>query len=556
MDSLIQLPQFEKMEKKRKNAKHPVLKEEERITDILKDLKDKKCISDNMYNRLKPSGSQPPRLYGLAKVHKKDTPLRPVLSMPGSAYNNVAKQVAKWLSHVPECNINTSTKAICDSLRTTQLNEDEELVSFDVTSLYTNVPVKEAIEVCTDLLFKKCSLPVNRETFITLAEIASCNVIMSTHDGYYKQTDGLAMGSPPAPHLANGWMSQFDPIIKDTSPLYARYIDDILCGIPRDQIENKLNEINMLHPDLKFTLEQEKNNSIPFLDMKILNSNGSLSSTWYTKPTDTGLIMNFHALAPKRYKRSVVSGFVHRIHRACSSWKSFHDSLDKAKQILEQNQYPSSFYEPIVYDALNKILTPKDSEVSEEESEHSVSEEEAELASTPEDSNSEDSVEQNPTTSTHEMQEKDKFMLFVQYRGKCTEEYAQNLHKVNAPCRIVMTLRKLKTVLVPLKPSLEFMMRSNVVYKITCPRCNACYVGQTSRQLQRRFSEHLTRKGPVKAHMTECHIALDQSNVQILGSTARGEKHLLTLEALFQNELKPTLNTKDEYKSRTLTIKF
>ena len=39
MDSLLQLPQFEKMEKKRKNAKHPVLKEEERITDILKTLK-------------------------------------------------------------------------------------------------------------------------------------------------------------------------------------------------------------------------------------------------------------------------------------------------------------------------------------------------------------------------------------------------------------------------------------------------------------------------------------------------------------------------------------
>ena len=147
-------------------------------------------------------------------------------------------------------------------------------------------------------------------------------------------------------------------------------------------------------------------------------------------------------------------------------------------------------------------------------------------------------------------------MLFVQYRGKCTEEYAQNLHRVNAPCRIVMTLRKLKTVLVPLKPSLEFMMRSNVVYKITCPRCNACYVGQTSRQLQRRFSEHLTRKGPIKTHMAECHITLDQRHVQVLGSTARGEKHLLTLEALFQNELKPTLNTKDEYKSRTLTIKF
>ena len=49
--------------------------------------------------------------------------------------------------------------------------------------------------------------PVDRDTFITLAKIPSGDVLMSTHDGYYQQVDGLAMGSPPAPHLANGWFS-------------------------------------------------------------------------------------------------------------------------------------------------------------------------------------------------------------------------------------------------------------------------------------------------------------------------------------------------------------
>ena len=146
-------------------------------------------------------------------------------------------------------------------------------------------------------------------------------------------------------------------------------------------------------------------------------------------------------------------------------------------------------------------------------------------------------------------------MLFIQYRGKCTEEYARALHKINAPCRIVMTLRKLKTVLPSLKPPIERMMKSNVVYNITCPRCQSCYVGQTKRQLQRRFTEHL-QKGPVKMHMKECNIDLNHCDVEILGSTTRGEKQLLTLEALFQKDISPSINTKDEYKSRTLTIKF
>ena len=106
-------------------------------------------------------------------------------------------------------------------------------MSFDVTSLYTNVPVMESIEVCADLLFRDTAKapPIDRTTFVELAMIASCNVVMSTHDGYYMQSDGLAMGSPPAPHLANGWMSKHDGSIRGNAKLFARYMDDILREI-------------------------------------------------------------------------------------------------------------------------------------------------------------------------------------------------------------------------------------------------------------------------------------------------------------------------------------
>ena len=66
-----------------------------------------------------------------------------------------------------------------------------------------------------------------------------------------------------------------------------------------------------------------------------------------------------------------------------------------------------------------------------------------------------------------------------------------------------------------------------------------------------------SQKGPVKIHIEQCKVDLDPScDIQILGSTSRGEKHLLTLEALFQKDISPCLNTKEEYKSRTLSIKF
>ena len=93
-----------------------------------------------------------------------------------------------------------------------------------------------------------------------------------------------------------------------------------------------------------------------------------------------------------------------------------------------------------------------------------------------------------------------------------------------------------------------------MVYKIKCPRCEACYVGQTSRHLTTRIKEH-SRSGPVRDHFNQCNIAWSMDNVSIMTS-ARNVFQLLTLEALAIKALKPSLNTKDEYRSRTLTIKL
>ena len=309
LDAILQLPQFQKINVTRKNAKHPVIKEQDRIVNALKLMKQEGRISEALYEKLKPIGSQPPRLYGLAKIHKTVIPVRPVLSMPGSAYYKIGNEIAEWLSAVPECKINSSTKSVSDKLKSIHLEADEEIISFDVVSLYTNVPVVEAINVCADLLYRPGmkTPPVDKATFIQLATIASCDVVMSTHDGYYAQIDGLAMGSPPAPHLANGWMSQYDRSIEGDSKLFSRYMDDIVREIKREEAEQKLAEINALHPNLSFTIEREKDGKLPFLDMELIHSGTQVASTWYSKPTDTGLILNFHALAPRCYKK--ISGF-------------------------------------------------------------------------------------------------------------------------------------------------------------------------------------------------------------------------------------------------------
>ena len=153
-------------------------------------------------------------------------------------------------------------------------------------------------------------------------------------------------------------------------------------------------------------------------------------------------------------------------------------------------------------------------------------------------------------------------MIFLQYRGKCSEAYARDIHKLcskdcpitNIKARVIFTLRKMKTVMPSLKAPIEKFLRSRVVYKIQRPHCKVCYVGKTSRHLQARFGEHLSRAGPVKAHMTQCEGRFTREDVNILGTAPRSEIHLLTLEALWIRETKPYLNTQDTMKSRDLKL--
>ena len=77
------------------------------------------------------------------------------------------------------------------------------------------------------------------------------------------------MGSPPAPHFANGWLSQYDPLISgEDFKIFERYMDDIIQNIKRHLIEEKLSQINNLHPNLKFTCERGLNldNPSKFID--------------------------------------------------------------------------------------------------------------------------------------------------------------------------------------------------------------------------------------------------------------------------------------------------
>ena len=98
------------------------------------------------------------------------------------------------------------------------------------------------------------------------------------------------------------------------------------------------------------------------------------------------------------------------------------------------------------------------------------------------------------------------------------------------------------------------MLKSHVVYQIKCSSCNASYVGQTTRHLTTRLSEHKSRKGPVKLH--QCKNKIDSDSISVLDTTTNSDSFLLTLEAIWIRDIKPKINTKDEFRSRELIIRI
>ena len=130
-------------------------------------------------------------------------------------------------------------------------------------------------------------------------------------------------------------------------------------------------------------------------------------------------------------------------------------------------------------------------------------------------------------------EEEEKKMVMIEYSG---------MKKLNTPCQIIFKLKKLKSVLPSLKPFIDKSLKSGIVYKILCPRCSLCYVGQTRRHLATRIREHGSAKAPVSIHMKSFGHSLSMDDVSILTTCTKSVVQLMTFEALFINQLKPELN--------------
>ena len=142
-------------------TKDPTSKYKKELVSVLQDLEKEGGLNRVEYRKLYPTTESPPKFYGLPKVHKKDTPLRPIVSSIGTITYNCAKLLAEILSPLVGKTVHhvANSQDFAKRIVNERVEEDEELRSYDVTALFTSVPVDKSFD-CHPSLFRTGQYPL------------------------------------------------------------------------------------------------------------------------------------------------------------------------------------------------------------------------------------------------------------------------------------------------------------------------------------------------------------------------------------------------------------
>ena len=285
---------------------------------------------------------------------------------------------------------------------------------------------------------------------------------------------------------------------------------------------------NSFYNDLQFSLEKVNMEwDLAFLDINInVSSKSNITYHWYQKQTATGLILNFRGFAPLQHKRNFIQETVHRFFNTTCNLLAFDRALARNKTCWIKNQYPEEWSSKIVNPTLEKIMSGDKDRLRTTPKEH-----------------------QKSKTRFH-----DKSTTFLQYRGNLTQNFASKLMKL-CELQVVSITRKLRSCFPTLKSSFDRDLKSHVAYEIKSKACGSIYVGQTSKHVTAKITEHQKKDSQVGQPLVECFCATNDIEWKILDACWIIEK-LMTIKAINISKLKPAINTRDEHGGREITLKY
>ena len=366
------------------------------------------------------------------------------------------------------------------------------------------------------------------KSLLTLATKTSFFIF---NNKFYSQNDGVSMGSPLGPTLANAFLCYHEKMWLEETPhqyrplFYSRYVDDIFVLFDsQNQVHSFQNYLNNKHPNINFTFEIEENNTFSFLDIKISRepSSETFNTSLYRKPTFSGVYTNFDSFIWIKYKKSLITSLLFRVFNISHNFETIVKEIDRLKKIWLKNRFPLRFIDKLVRQFFNNIYIPK-------KIKHTVP--------------------------------KKQLFISLEYLGKQSLQIKKNLEKAinhHIPfCKVNVVFtsnNKLKS-LFSFKDKIPKALRSKVLYKFMCSNCKVTYIGKSMRHFQIRYSEHLgisvlTNKPftfnqktctSVAANCKECRHRNTNDSFKIIG-TAKNDYHLKIKESLNILREKPLLN--------------
>ena len=261
------------------------------------------------------------------------------------------------------------------------------------------------------------------------------------------------MGNALSPIIANLYMEFYETkILSKVLPshvIWLRYIDDVLCALPVDlDPDSLLNKINELNKNIQFTLEIEKESSIPFLDLRLHRLGTAIKFSVYRKPTNCGSYLHFFSHHELKVKKSVFSSFFLKAYRVCDTEYLPHE-LDGIFRLGRELQYPINVLEACGRAALKTF------------------------------SGNNDNSKQKPQIFGPS--------LVLPYMPElATHKIKTLLSYMNI--NLVFNYRdNIKSLLICNRPRSE---DSNGVYSISCGQCPLVYYGETGKSLSLRIGQH------------------------------------------------------------------
>ena len=373
------------------------------------------------------------------------------------------------------------------------LKPGECITSYDVSALFTYVPIEPALNI----IRRKLELDqefytrtaINVEQITSLLEFCLKTTHFQFQGRFYEQLQGAAMGSPISPIVANLYMEDFETKAISSAEYppscWKRYVDATFVVIEAARKEKFLEHINSMDPHIQFTTEDAKPDvSLPFLDTVVLpQPENSLLTTVYSKPTHTYLYLQWDSHHHLSAKYSVINTLKHRARTACSNQQLLKKEEDHHNKALYNCKYPTWDLNRANFKNKKNIRNKKNTNINSSENEN-------------------------------------KPYIVVPYM-KGLSESCKNICSKHGIEMYFKGGNTIKDLLMCPKDRDNILQKKGVIYRYKWGRVDGEdeYIVESDRTFAERFREHMRAPSPIHDHFNITGHVVSLDNFSIVGRT-------------------------------------